>query len=199
MSARGGVAMASVLKIQKAQQLVGNQLILRNAGVDDAAFIVQLRTHPKKRLYLSPTSTEIAHQVAWLAQYAHAADQAYFIVEEKSGAKVGTVRIYQPFDDSFCFGSWVMQDGVPVTHAVESLLIVYHYALDTLGFNRSTFAVRKANRSVWRFMERFGGVRTGETAVDYLYETQRQTVEASFKRHAALLPVPVKVIHDPVS
>ena len=199
MSAHGGVAMASVPKIQKAHQLVGNQLILRNAGVDDAAFIVRLRTDPKKRRYLSPTSTEIAHQVAWLAQYAQAADQAYFVVAEKTGAKVGTIRIYQPFDDSFCFGSWVMQDGLPATYAVESLLIVYHYALDTLGFNRSYFAVRKANRSVWRFMERFGGVRTGETAVDYLYATQRQPVEASFKRHAALLPTPVKVIHDPVS
>jgi hypothetical protein len=62
-----------------------------------------------------------------------------------------------------------------------------------LGFNRSYFAVRHDNRSVWRFMERFGGMRTRSEGEDYWYETQRAAVEASFQRHAELLPSPIQV------
>lgn len=185
--------------IRKAQRLIGNQLILRNAGVGDAGFIVQLRTDPQKQRFISATSADLAQQMAWLEQYARVPQQAYFIVENLAGDKIGTIRIYDPVDDSFCFGSWIMMDGVPATHAVESVLMVYHYALDELGFNRSYFAVRKANRSVWQFMEKFGGARTGETAVDYLFETQRAPVLASFQRYAHLLPEPIRVIHDSVS
>ena len=185
--------------IRKAQRLIGNQLILRNAGAGDAGFIVQLRTDPQKQRFISATSADLAQQMAWLEQYARVPQQAYFIVENLAGDKIGTIRIYDPVDDSFCFGSWIMMDGVPATHAVESVLMVYHYALDELGFNRSYFAVRKANRSVWQFMEKFGGARTGETAVDYLFETQRAPVLASFQRYAHLLPEPIRVIHDSVS
>ena len=92
-----------------------------------------------------------------------------------------------------------MKNGAPATYAVESALMVYRYALDELGFNRSYFAVRKANRSVWRFMEKFGGLRTRETDIDYWYETQRAPVLESFRRYAHRLPNGIRVIHDPVS
>ena len=185
--------------IRKAQRLIGNQLILRTADVGDAEFIVRLRTDPQKQRFISATRADLAPQIAWLEQYARTSQQAYLIVENRTGDRIGTIRIYDPVEDSFCFGSWILKDGAPVTHAVESVLIVYHYALDELRFNRSHFAVRKANRSVWQFMEKFGGTRTGETDDDYLYQTQRAPVLQSLRRYAHLLPDPIRVIHDPVS
>ena len=179
--------------IRKTQRISGHQVYLRNADTSDAAFIVQLRTNPQKRRYISATSPEIAEQVAWLEHYAHKPGDAYFVAEDKTGERLGTIRLYDPVEDSFCFGSWMMKAGAPATSAVEALLMVYHYALDRLGFNRSYFAVRKANRSVWRFMENFGGVRTRETELDYWYETQRAPVLASFARYAYLLPEGIKV------
>ncbi len=182
--------------IRKAQQLIGNQLRLRNTDTSDAAFILSLRTDPKKGRFISPTGPELDQQIAWLENYARAPDQAYFIVEDKAGDKIGTFRLYDPLGDSFCIGSWIMREGVPAPYAVESLIMLYRYALMELGFNRSYFAVRKANRSVWRFMERFGAVRTHETDSDYCYETQREPVEASFLRYAYLLPNGMQVIYD---
>ena len=179
--------------IRKAQRLVGNQLILRDADVGDAEFIVRLRTDPQKRRFISATSPAIAPQIAWLTQYARTPGEAYFIAEDMCGDKVGTIRLYDPVDDGFCFGSWIMKEGAPINCAAESLLMVYHYALDVLGFNRSYFAVRKENRSVWRFMERFGGVRTRETDIDYWYETQRAPVLKSFERYAYLLPDGIRI------
>jgi RimJ/RimL family protein N-acetyltransferase len=174
--------------IRKAQRLVGNQLILRNADISDADFILDLRTDAKKRRFISPTSPELLQQIAWLEQYAQSQDQAYFVAEDLQGDKVGTFRIYDPVGDSFCIGSWIMREGVPAPYAVESLVMLYRYALVELGFSRSYFAVRKANRSVWRFMERSSAVRTGETDIDYLYETQRAPLLESFRRYDYLLP-----------
>ena len=185
--------------IRKAQRLTGHQLVLRNAGVNDAAFLVALRTDARKRRFISATGPELAPQMAWLTLYASRANDAYFVVENRAGDALGTIRLYDPDGDAFCFGSWVMKDGAPASAAVEALLMVYHYALHTLGFNRSYFAVRKANRTVWRFMESFGGVRTHETDIDYWYETQRAPVLASLQRYRRLLPDGIQISHDPVS
>ena len=185
--------MSAAPVIRKAALIRGHTLVLRDATEADAAFIVDVRTHPAKRRFISPTSGEVSDQVAWLKRYANSRDQAYFIAEDFAGVPSGTVRLYDAIGDSFCFGSWLTRDGAPLHHAVEALLIVYRYALDVLGFNRSYFAVRHENRSVWNFMERFGGVRTRSEGEDYWYETQRAAVEASFDRYAALLPAPIKV------
>jgi len=185
--------------VRKARLVTGNAYRLRNAGVDDAAFIVALRTDEKKRRYISATSARIDRQREWLARYAADDTQAYFIVETAGGDPMGTVRLYDPQGDSFCFGSWVMRPGAPAGCAIESVLLLYHYALDELGFSRSRFSVRKANRSVWHFMESFGGRRVAEDDLDYHYETDRESVTRSFRRYARYLPRPIQVIRDPVS
>ena len=185
--------------IRKASHIIGNHLVLRDANAGDAMFILQLRTDPRKKRFISPTSLDLTRQIAWLKDYESAQDQAYFILEDKTGDKVGTIRLYDAAGDSFCWGSWILREGVPANYAVESVLVLYHYAMETLGFNSSYFAVRKANRSVWRFMEQFGGVRTGTTDVDFLYEAKRESVLQAFCRYARILPRPIRVIHDPVS
>jgi RimJ/RimL family protein N-acetyltransferase len=179
--------------IRKAALIRGHTLRLRNAVERDAEFIVAIRTHESKRRYLSATSPDVAEQVSWLRRYASSRGQAYFVAEDFDGNPSGTVRIYDAVGDSFCFGSWVTREGAPIHHALEALLIVYRYALDVLGFNRSYFAVRHDNRSVWSFMQRFGGVRTRSEGEDYWYETQRAAVEQSFRKYSALLPNPIAV------
>ena len=47
--------------------------------------------------------------------------------------------------------------------------MVYAYAIDFLGFESAHFYVRKENTTVWKFHERFGAKRIGETHLDYFY------------------------------
>ena len=185
--------------IRRAHRIVGRHLVFRDADVSDASFILALRIDERKQRFISPTSPELARQVAWLTAYRASRDQAYFIVEDRRGEPAGTIRLYDAAGDSFCWGSWIMRPGAPVNCAVESALILYRYALHELGFSRSRFAVRKANRSVWRFMENFGARRTGESDIDFFYETTRDGIERSFRTYARFLPHPIRVVHDPVS
>jgi RimJ/RimL family protein N-acetyltransferase len=177
----------STIKIHKAQKVSGRTLVLRNASAQDAVFILGLRTDPLKSRHLSPTPAAMSAQLAWLATYACASDQAYFIIENLSGEPLGTVRIYDPQRDRFTWGSWILKAGAPASAAIESALMVHAYAVEHLGFKRSYANVRKSNKGVWRFLERFGAKRFDETSVDYLYEQEYTEIIAARKRYEKYL------------
>ena len=162
--------------------------MFRNVEVTDADFIFSLRSDSKKSEYLSQTSPEFSHQVAWLNNYAGKTDQAYFIIETKESVPLGTVRLYDAQADSFCWGSWILKDGAPQSAAIESALMVYSYAIDHLEFRAAHFDVRKGNENVWRFHERFGAERVGETENDYLYQLNIEKMLAARLKYKKYLP-----------
>ncbi len=177
---------------KKPEKVFGKNVIFRNANVDDAEFILNLRTDPIKGKYLSSTSTDLNLQIAWLEKYAMDDTQIYFIIENKSGERFGTVRIYDKREDSFCWGSWILRDGRPSGFAIESALMVYSFAL-ALGFKNSHFDVRKNNESVWRFHERFGAIRVGENNEDYFYRISYSNIKKSIENYKKYLPNGVKI------
>lgn len=127
--------------------MLGKTLIFRDARTSDAELILRLRTDAKKGQFLSATSNSLEAQQAWLHAYVTATGQAYVIIE-RAGEAVGTVRLYDARAHSFCWGSWIIADGQPASVAMESALMVYAYALDYLGFMQAHFDVRAANEKV---------------------------------------------------
>lgn len=176
----------------KPQRITGHKLVFRDAVPADAAFILSLRTDPSKSRHLSTTSNDVAKQEAWLENYSKDDSQVYFIMEDGQGEAVGTVRLYDQQGESFCWGSWIIKADTPGNYAIESALMVYRYAL-SLGFTRAHFEVRKDNVSVWRFHERFGAVKTGETEHEFLYALSGDAIAASLEKYARYLPQGIQV------
>jgi RimJ/RimL family protein N-acetyltransferase len=174
-------------KIRKATLVRGETLEFRDACESDAEFILSLRTDDKKSRFLSATKNDLEAQKAWLAQYAAAEDQAYFIIAF-NGEPIGTVRLYDAQQESFCWGSWILKDGRPRQAAMESALMVYAYAVNCLGFKGSHFDVRKGNERVWQFHERFGAQRVSETELDYFYYLSLEAILDSLLRYSKFLP-----------
>lgn len=183
---------ATAPRYLKPKRVIGHKLSFRDAAPADAAFILELRTDPVKSRHLSATSSDLAKQAAWLEAYARDDSQVYFIMEDAQGEPVGTVRLYDPRGDSFCWGSWIIKEGMPGNYAIESALMVYRYAL-SLGFSRAHFEVRKDNVSVWRFHERFGAVRTGSTDDNYLFEISAAAIGESLKKYGRFLPEDIRI------
>jgi len=183
-------------RLRKAAALRGQHLLLRNAGPDDAAFIWQLRRNAARNAYMSPTSAELADQQAWLARYAQDDAQAYFLItQQDSGEPLGTVRLYDAQGESFCWGSWMMVPGAPATAAMESALIVYHYAL-SLGFRAAHFEVHVDNAPVRRFHERFGAQCSGQRDDQLQYELAASDLQAAMAKYSRWLPHGIQV--DPL-
>lgn len=183
---------AGVPVLRRARKVIGKTLTFRDAAEADAEFILSLRTDPVKARFLSMTSNDLGAQRAWLRRYASGSDQAYFIIEH-AGAAIGTVRLYDPRETSFCWGSWILADGRPQQAAMESALMVYAYAVDHLGFRSAHFDVRKGNERVWQFHERFGACRVRETEQDYLYELSYEAICESRRKYQRFLPGTVTV------
>ena len=179
--------------LRKAQAVRGKTVVLRDATPADASFIFRLRTDDATAQHLSKISAVLADQVAWLERYAAISDEVYFIIESTTGEPLGTVRLYDPLRDSFCWGSWIMRKGAPQAAAIESALLVYAYALDELGFARAHFQVRKGNDHVWKFHERFGAIRMSEREEDYDYSISHAAIRAAMKRYARFMPTQLTV------
>lgn len=175
-------------KLRKAKQIVGKRLVFRDVCLEDAAFILKLRTDTNKAKHLSFTPDDVAIQERWLENYASSDDQAYFIIETLQGEALGTVRLYDAQDNSFCWGSWILKEGSPSYAAIESALIVYSYAIGYLGFEQAHFDVRKENMHVWQFHERFGAELVNETELDKFYSLPKMKITQSQERYKKFLP-----------
>lgn len=176
----------------KPRTVRGHRVVFRNANADDASFILELRTDPKKGQFLSATPNDLELQREWLRRYVRDDEQIYFIIEDCSGEPYGTVRLYDFQGDSFCWGSWILKDGRPSGFAIESALMVYQFAL-TLGFTAAHFDVRKGNESVWQFHERFGAARVRESDEDYFYSITLSDIQKSLEKYKKYLPAGIVV------
>ena len=77
-------------------RFVGANLVLRDIEEQDAQFVFDLRTDPVKSRHLSATSGRVEDQVEWIRAYRDKTDQAYFIVCDKDGNRLGCIRMYDP-------------------------------------------------------------------------------------------------------
>lgn len=175
-------------QIRKAALLRGRTIRFRDATVEDAGFILGLRTDAEKSRHLSSVSGRLDDQRDWLRRYAEGSGQAYFIIEDAEGGPLGTVRLYDAQGDSFCWGSWILAGDAPAA-AIESALLVYAYAIDVLGFRAAHFQVNRGNERVWAFHERFGAVRVAEDELEYRYTLSLDAIAASRKRYGRYLPL----------
>lgn len=173
--------------ILKAKRVVGKTLTFKDVSIDDAEFILSLRTDEKKSRFLSTVSADLLAQQAWLEWYKNTTDQAYFLIEYKN-ERIGTVRLYDAQDGSFCWGSWILKVGSPSQAALESALIVYSYAIDHLGFKAAHFDVRKGNGRVSAFHERFGARCISETDLDLFYQLDLPAIQAARTKYFKYLP-----------
>jgi len=175
------------MDLKKEKFLYSKNLILRDADETDADFILRLRTDPIKSRFLSQTSASLEDQIAWMKSYKDRRDQAYFIIEDRASNKLGCIRIYNPTETSFDWGSWLIVEGAAPYVALESALSLYSYAR-RLGFLTAKIDVRKDNETVWKFHENiFGAKLLQENDIDRFYEVTTEDIDMRLKKYQRLL------------
>ena len=139
-----------------AEKLIGQFVNLKEADIEDAEFILQLRCDEKKSKYLHKTENDIEKQINYLKRYKEKKDEWYFIVLNKAGKKLGTNRIYDLKQDSFTTGSWIMMDGCLSEEIFESDYLVRMYGFEILGFDKTHLDVMKENKKVIAYHKMLG-------------------------------------------
>lgn len=168
----------------------GKNIILRTADISDAQFIFEMRMLENKNKYLSVVKGTVDDQVNWLRAYKIRENEGrefYFIIENKMNEKLGLIRIYDFKKDSFCWGSWIIKDGAPSTTAIESALQIYQIGFEKLKFKFSHFDVRKNNKRVVAFHQRFGAEIVGEDDLNYYFRLSKSTYEKIKLKYARFI------------
>ena len=174
--------------IQQVSQVAGKNIVLKNAQLEDAEFILALRLDPDKNKYLSPIDAEVEKQREWLRLYLNSQGQAYFVICDKSFNRLGTVRIYDAVAESFSWGSWILKKGAPASAAIESAVLVYHLATVCWGFQSAHFQVHRANASVLSFHKKFGAEEVAEISGDIQMRIGRAQIDQALRRYSKYLP-----------
>ncbi|MDE6958068.1 N-acetyltransferase [Helicobacter apodemus] len=164
--------------------LLGKHIALRLVQLSDAAFIYALRNDKKAR-FLTQIIGGVQAQEQWIVEYKKRealGQEFYFIIQ--GGESLGTIRIYDLKEDSFCWGSWIIKDSSPSYVAIESALCIYEFAFNTLGFRQSHFDVRKNNVKVVAFHQRCKARIVREDSKNYYFNFSKEDF-ASMQRHYA--------------
>lgn len=143
------------------KRLAGKHVSLRLVEIDDAEFIVRLRSNERSRRFLSETSTSVEAQRRWISAYKlreAQGEEFYYVIELPDGRPVGLIRIYDLTPEFFSGGSWIIEAGHPHHIAVETVVLLYDLCFDQLGYRQVLLQVVKENRSVIKFHQRFGAV-----------------------------------------
>jgi RimJ/RimL family protein N-acetyltransferase len=155
-------------------QFDSKTIFLRFVEPGDAQFILSLRTDTTYNKYLSNVVDDIEQQRTWILDYKKRETQEsefYFIIHRKSDSMpIGTVRVYDFLKDenSFCWGSWILNEKKTKYAALECTVLIYDFAFGKLGFNRCHMDMRKDNLKIIEYHKRLGVKIIGETQIDLL-------------------------------
>lgn len=156
---------------------------MRYVEESDAEFILSLRLDNRYNNFLSRVDASLDGQKSWIRKYKddeRDEKQFYFIIERNDGIPCGTVRIYDIKNDSFCWGSWILNENKTRYAALESAMLVYEFGFNRLKFKKSHFEVMKENKKVVNFHKKFGAVEIGEDDNNFYFEITQDSV-AEFK------------------
>jgi len=166
------------------RSISSKSILIRLVEEEDAEFILSLRLSENLNTFLSKVDSDINGQRLWIRDYKKdeaESRQFYFIIERLDGVPCGTVRLYDFRNDSFSWGSWILNEDKTRYSAIESAFLVYKFGFDVLGFNKSHFEVMKGNDRVIAFHEKMGAVKLNEDATNIYFEIQKDQIE--IERH----------------
>ena len=165
-------------QIIRKEELQGQYVNLREITLADAAFVIELRCGLKSE-FLNPTKNDVGLQEQYIENYFKKNDEWYFIVEDKQGKALGTIRIYNVCGTRFQSGSWIMSDGASISQTFEGHYLMKHYAYHLLNFHTDYCEVNKKNKKLIRFHQFYGAKIVGENDMDYLFELTKDEFEAN--------------------
>lgn len=162
------------------ESLKSNTIKLRLVEDSDAEFILELRLDKRYNQFLSSVDPNLESQKKWIKKYKEDERnklQFYFIIERLDGRPCGTVRLYDLRPESFCWGSWILNENKTKYAALESAFLVYQFGFGILGYRKSHFDVMKGNDKVVLFHKRMGAVKVNEDDENFYFEITQEVVE----------------------
>ena len=147
--------------MQHGISLTGYRFSLRPVAVNDAEFIVKLRTDARPGHFLHEISSDADVQRGWIEKYLERPGDWYFTIRDiASGQREGLIGLYD-YDEpskSAEWGRWIVRPGSVA--ALESALLIYRTAFEVLEMDFVYSRTIKDNGAVVSFHDSCGAPRS---------------------------------------
>ena len=135
---------------------------IRPATLDDAEFLLSLRTHPELSRFLGTVKNCIDSQVQWMESYLKKDDDFLFLIESDSGTPMGSIGIYgfeksQTQGLSAEWGRWVILPEYNI--GPISSFLLFSIAFDEIGLDEVWCRTIRDNPKVIRFHNSYAAQR----------------------------------------
>ncbi len=156
------------------ENINGYYVTLKSIDESDAEFSLEIRQDPEFSKYLPGFDITVEEQREWIKKQREKNDDYFWIVLDKEGNRIGTVGVFEIFDEFPKSGRLALRGNA--LQNIEATYLAYKYGLDILKVPRMGGFIYSDNTRAIRFAEMFGGT-VGEP-----YEHEGRTVrEAVFK------------------
>jgi len=163
--------------------------IIRLLEIDDAEFILKLRSDPERNKFISYTSPNLHDQIKWIKNYKIREKQGleyYFVGQDLNEIKYGTIRLCNFDEISFEIGSWVFLPNSPLGIAVKSHIIGIETGFELLNADYCRLTVRKKNTGVLRYLKTFKPITIKDDGLNFYLALSKQNFYDSKNKLASL-------------
>lgn len=152
-------------------------LICRLVNVDDAEYILSLRTNPKLNKYIHTTECNLSLQKEWIRQYKERESLGieYYFIFYYLCEPVGVCRIYDIKDDRGTVGSWICSPNISEELPLLTLIITRNILFEILDAKYDLFDVRINNKKVRKMHLLFGALQIKEDDINAYYVLDEDT------------------------
>jgi RimJ/RimL family protein N-acetyltransferase len=143
------------------EDINGKYTNLRYVKVEDAEFILTLRTNPKYSHYINETENDLNLQNEWILNQQCNPNDYYFIIRDLNGKPKGVISLYN-FDftgKSAEFGRVICPNSPLQLN--ESISLVLSFGFETLGLKRIFDRINPINAEAIASTRRFGAEFVG--------------------------------------
>ncbi len=156
---------------------------LRLVEESDAKFIVDIRTDPTKSKFISSTNSDLEEQKKWIRNYKNREkneEEFYYIAIDENDEKFATYRLYNKNNDSIEVGSFVSKPLYKFAlNVIKVDVILKTHVFEVLGYNSLNFEVRKKNKSVISYHNKFKPILIKEDELNYYYKLEKRSFFAN--------------------
>lgn len=149
---------------------------LRPVTVEDAQFIISLRTDPQLSRFVHEISPRVEDQIEWLERYFERVGDYYFIVENAESCEPqGTIGLYnmESQSDTAEWGRWILKRGSMA--ALESVCLICEAAFSTLQLAGVCSRTLAENHAVISFHDSFGASQAAVLEEHFTIRGERKT------------------------
>ncbi len=166
-------------------QFINNNIKFRYVEEYDAEFIIKLRTHTSKSKYISYTDQDIEKQVNWIREYKKREKnklEYYFIAIDENNIQFATYRLYNLNETTLEIGSFVSLPyyNNPI-NIIKVDIILKSYAFENLKYNKINFEVRKENKNVINYHNKYKPNLVWEDDLNFYYVLSKESFNSNKK------------------